>query len=275
MKYIKLFESMTEVEVEKICKNHGIENWSINKDGLVDVDGDVNLAFRDLTKLPLQFGRVTGGFYCHINKLTTLEGAPTEIGDGFFCDDNRLTTLEGAPKEVRGNFECQWNVLTTLEGAPKEVRGNFYCHHNYLTTLEGAPTEVDDHFYCSHNDLTTLEGAPKEVRGGFYCQFNKLTTLEGAPTEVGGNFWCFNNKLTTLKWAPEYVDGEVIILPNDNLPKEFLDFLRLNNNDLQKYILKWQKDYAIWRKDGSFNQSNFIHMMEAAQDELQNIKFPK
>ena len=39
MKYIKLFESTTEIEIAKICKEYGIKNWSINKDGLVDVDG--------------------------------------------------------------------------------------------------------------------------------------------------------------------------------------------------------------------------------------------
>ena len=193
MKYIKLFESMTEVEVEKICKNHGIVNWSINKDGLVDVDGDVNLLLKGLTKLPLRFGRVTGDFY------------------------------------------CQWNVLTTLEGAPKEVSGHFHC---------------------------------------FY---NKLTSLVGAPKEVGGNFYCYHNYLNTLKWAPEYIGSEVDFLSNGNLPEELLRFLKWNSNrvDLMTYIFKWQKDYAVWRRDGSFNQSNFIHMMEAAQDELQNIKFPK
>ncbi len=213
MKYLKLFESMTEIEVEIICADYGIKNW-ILKDGLVDVDGNVYLSYKNLTRLPLRFGKVTGA---------------------FSCSDNRLTTLEGAPTEVGGNF------------------------------------------YCLHNDLTTLEGRPQEVGGNFDCHGNNLTTLEGGPKEVGGDFFCYNNDLTTLKWAPEYVSGEVEFLPNDNLPIEFIIFLELNSIrvDLMTYIFKWQKDYAIWRKDGSFNQANFIQMMEAAQDELQNIKFPK
>ena len=213
MKYIKLFESMTEVEVERICDYYGIKNWTLRSDGLVDVDGDVNLIYKDLTKLPLQFGRVTGSFYC---------------------------------------FQ---NSLTTLKGGPKEVEGAFYCDHNNLTTLEGAPQEVGRDFLCFYNNLTTLEGGPKEVGGGLYCYYNNLTTLKG---------------------APEYV-GEVDFLPNENLPTELLRFLKLNNdgNDLQTYIIKWQKDYAIWRKDGSLNQSNFIRLMEDAHDELENIKYPK
>ena len=236
MKYIKLFESTTEIEIAKICEQYGIKNWSINKDGLVDVDGSVRLNYRNLTKLPLRFGIVTGDFYCRDNKLTTLEGAPKEVGGGFFCYNNNLTTLEGGPKEVGGAF------------------------------------------YCDHNKLTTLEGAPQEVGGSFICRCNNLTTLEGAPQEVGGSFLCYYNNLATLKWAPEYIDGKVDFLPNSNLPIEFLNFLRLNDYkpEIQTYILKWQKDYAIWRKDGSFNKANFIRMMEDAQDELKiKIKFPK
>ena len=256
MKYLKLFESMTELEVAKICEKYKISNWTLQPDGLVDVDGDVNLIYKDLTKLPLQFGRVTGSFYCSQNSLTTLEGAPKEVGGHFYCNNNKLTTLEGAPQAVVGNFSCSHNNLTTLEGAPEEVGGDFFCNHNQLTTLVGAP---------------------QAVGGDFYCYNNNLTTLEGAPIEVGNHFDCYNNNLTTLKWAPQYIGRQVDFLPNDNLPKEFINFLRLNSDryDLQKYIFTWQKDYAIWRRDDSFNQSNFIQMMEEAQDELENIKFSK
>jgi len=214
MKYLKLFESMTELEVAKICEKYKIRNWTLQPDGLVDVDGGVGLNYKNLTRLPLRFGEITDHFYCNDNKLTTLEGAPTHVG------------------------------------------GHFYCYTNKLTTLEGAPTHVGGHFSCSHNNLTTLEGAPTEVGGSFICRYNNLSTLKG---------------------APEYIDGKVDFLPNGNLPTEFIDFLELNSNreDLQKYILKWQKDYAVWRRDGSFNQANFIQMMEAAQDELQNLKFTK
>ena len=79
---------MAEVEIKKIL--YGVENWSINKDGLVDVNGDVKLNFKGLTKLPLQFGRVTGNFDCYGNDLTTLEGAPREVGDHFDCSHNYL-----------------------------------------------------------------------------------------------------------------------------------------------------------------------------------------
>jgi hypothetical protein len=255
MKYIRLFESITEIEVEKICKKYDIENWTLNPDGTVDVDGDVDLC-NELSKLPLKFGRVTGYFWCSYNQLTSLEGCPTEIGGDFFCS---------------------YNKLTTLEGCPTEIGGGFYCDNNLLTSLEGCPTQISGAFDCSYNKLTSLEGCPTEIGGSFLCHDNQLTSLEGCPTEIGVDFWCHHNQLTSLKGAPEYIEGSVDFIPNDNLPEYIKQILELNDNDtdIHKYILKWQKEYGVWRRDGSFNQDRFILMMEDAGDELPKLKLPK
>ena len=136
MRYLKIFENyQTEKEVAKICQQYGIKNWSINKDGLIDVTGNVNLEEKRLTKLPLKFGMVSGGFWCNYNQLTTLEGAPRSVGGDFWCFGNQLTTLKGAPESVVGYFNCSFNELTTLEGAPYSVSGNFWCHNNPLPDL--------------------------------------------------------------------------------------------------------------------------------------------
>jgi hypothetical protein len=135
MKYLKkykLFESNTEID--SICKKYGIKNYTINEDGTVDVDGNVNASL-NLSKLPLKFGRVTGNFYCHMSQLTTLEGCPGEVGGDFYCQINQLTTLEGCPKKVGGSFYCNNNQLTSLRGCPKEVVGNFNCYSNQLTII--------------------------------------------------------------------------------------------------------------------------------------------
>ena len=113
--------------IEEICKEYGIENYTINSDGTIDVVGDINLSNRRLTKLPLKFRSVTGDFYCDNNQLTSLEGAPQSVGGSFYCHDNQLTTLEGAPKSVGGNFYCNDNQLTSLEGAPLSIGDSFYC----------------------------------------------------------------------------------------------------------------------------------------------------
>ena len=38
-----------------------------------------------------------GSFNCANNKLTSLEGAPREVGGSFYCYNNNLTSLEGLP----------------------------------------------------------------------------------------------------------------------------------------------------------------------------------
>ena len=151
MKHLKLFENFQDID--SICKEYGIKNYTINPDGSIDVNGDVDLYNKSLTKLPLKFGRVTGDFDCTYNQLTTLEGGPREVGGDFYCDNNKLTALEGAPREIGGGFYCVWNQLTTLKGSPREVGGDFYCYRNQLTTLEGAPREVGGDFSCDDNPI--------------------------------------------------------------------------------------------------------------------------
>ena len=194
----KLFDRAREIVQSSISiyKIFDLDESKVTKnpDGSIDYDGDVEISYSNITKIPIRFNKVTGIFSCNHNKLTSLEGAPSEIGGDFFCDINQLTSLEGAPSEVGGGFYCDTNQLTSLEGAPSKVGGSFFCNHNKLTSLEGAPSEVDEDFDCSNNQLTSLEGAPSEVGGSFYCYNNQLTSLEGAPSEVGGKFYCSNNK---------------------------------------------------------------------------------
>ena len=91
MKHIKEYNEYKDIDA--VCKGYGIKNYTINN-GLVDVDASVDLSYIRLTKLPLQFGKVTGNFNCGNNKLTSLEGAPQSVGGDFYCDNNPL------PKEI-------------------------------------------------------------------------------------------------------------------------------------------------------------------------------
>ena len=133
--------------------------WTINeKTGLVDIEGDFVCSYEKYEKLTdfkgVKFGVVTGSFYCHGNSLTSLEGAPQEVGGHFNCFNNKLTSLVGAPQKVEGSFDCHYNSLESLEGAPQEVGGGFCCSNNSLTSLEGAPQKVGVDFYCSHNEIS-------------------------------------------------------------------------------------------------------------------------
>jgi hypothetical protein len=105
--------------VTGICNKYRIENWTLNSEGLVDVNGPVYIDNANLIRLPLRFGRVSGTFDCDDNQLTRLEGSPRQVELSFWCNNNYLTTLKGAPLEVGVDFWCSNNQLTSLEGIGK------------------------------------------------------------------------------------------------------------------------------------------------------------
>ena len=104
----------SEDQIIQLCKKYKIQNYSINPDLSIDVEGNVYLDHLKLTSLPLRFSRVGGDFYCHVNHLTTLEGGPREIGGDFYCYNNPLTTLDGGPREVGGKFFCYDNPVSEI-----------------------------------------------------------------------------------------------------------------------------------------------------------------
>ena len=66
----------------------GIHNYTINNDLTVDVDGDVDLYNKNLTKIPVQFNEVLGNFDCSYNNLESLEWHPKYVGGDFDCSHN-------------------------------------------------------------------------------------------------------------------------------------------------------------------------------------------
>ena len=155
---IKLFEEYANIE--SICDKYKIENYRINSDGSVSVNGSVIISDRELTKIPLKFRRVNGVFNCNNNQLTSLEGCPNYVGDIFACAYNSLTSLKYCPTKVGNSFNCSNNQLTSLEGCPEEIVGSSTCSINKLTSLKGCPKRMGRSFGCSDNLLTSLKDAP-------------------------------------------------------------------------------------------------------------------
>lgn len=168
MKYLKKYhqinESLENLTIDEICQMYNIRNYTINTDGSVDVDGDVDLTGKGLTRIPLNFRKVSGYFSCDRNQLTSLIGCPQEVGGDFATPGNSNI----------GNFWCGNNQLTSLEGAPKKVR-SFYCQKNKLTTLKGAPTNISMNFNCEDNQLKSLQYAPETNR--IFCNGNPVSIL--------------------------------------------------------------------------------------------------
>ena len=153
-----MFESVTALTQEQIewLDECALGTWTLNpQTGLVDVNGIFECSEEGLTDFKgVKFGEVSEDFYCNKNALTSLVGAPQEVGVDFSCEHNQLTSLEGAPQSVDGSFDCDHNALTSLVGAPQRVDGNFFCENNQLTTLVGAPQRVGGRFFCDDNPVS-------------------------------------------------------------------------------------------------------------------------
>jgi hypothetical protein len=238
---------ITQVEedhINQVCSKYNIKNYTINTDGSIDVDGNVNLYLTKIKNLPIRFNKVSGTFDCSNNSLTTLYGCPTEVGGNFWASNNQITSLEHCPKEVGGTFSCNGNKLTTLEYTNNISCMVFLCKDNELTTLEHCPIKVIKDFNCEDNQITSLLGSPRVLSGYFRCDTNKLTSLEHAPREVGSYFSCDNNPLLAGFISPY---GE------------------LKQNE-QKLIYKYMNYYDVWTP--VFNKENMQMLIDDIKDGL-------
>lgn len=100
----------------------------------------------------------SGDFWCERRGLTSLEGAPSHVGEYFLCQTNKLTSLEGAPSHVGGGFSCDGNRLTSLKDIHKQIKhiGGLFCGTNNpikssilgLLLIDGLKTVELDNKVC-------------------------------------------------------------------------------------------------------------------------------
>lgn len=132
---------MTEVElIIGFCKSNQINNYTINDDGSIDVDGNVSFFIRHTSKIPIKFNKVTGYFVINFGRdsyLKSLENSPREIGGNFNVSNAKLQSLKGSPDFIGGNFYCHNNNITSLEYFPKFVGGNVEIFSNPIESLDG------------------------------------------------------------------------------------------------------------------------------------------
>ena len=102
-------KKQTNIEdIKAWCEEIGIQNYTINSKGEIDVDGDVILVETTFKELPYKFGKVNGCFDISYNKnLISLKNCPDEVERHFSCSScPQLDSLEGCPKEVGSDFWC-------------------------------------------------------------------------------------------------------------------------------------------------------------------------
>lgn len=166
---LKKLEENSDNHARAMIEFYDIKNATINN-GKVDVNGDVDLRYKDFKKFPVKFGHVTGYFWASNNDL--------------------LENFEGAPDRVDGDFECYaCSKLISTKGGPSIVKGNYIIYSNFkLESLEGCPEEVGKDFKVgSCPILKSLNHGPKIVGGNYDCdQDVSLTTLDGLPKQING-----------------------------------------------------------------------------------------
>ena len=219
---------MNKDEIHKICEKYYINNYTINDDLSIDVDGKVDLShfyYKDddpkkLTRLPLNFNIIRGSFDCDFNNLTSLKGCPKIVEGNFHCNNNKLETLEYGPEEVQGVYNCSTNKLISLKGSPDYINKEFVCDHTKIKTFDGAPKYTNYDFFCRANNIRTLDKYPKA--GG-------RIILNGNPIQEIGELFIndnFNNSKERNRINIEYFNELGIIQKRGRATVVVLD--RLN-----------------------------------------------
>jgi hypothetical protein len=215
-------------DIEYACDIFNILDYTINKDGYIDVDNNVYLQDEGLFRIPIKFSKVTGDFNLYLNLLTSLEGCPKEVGGDFNCYSNKITTLEYAPKIVVGNFSCESNKIISLEGGPTSVGGNFNCKGNQLTSLVGCPDNIGRSFNCEFNNITDFKGISEFFEGNFWCSKNPIEEI-----------WKLFYDVRCIKFINEFdvIRGNTIILDRleeiyHQLGIEIPENIKLNNYEI-------------------------------------------
>ena len=140
----KLWDKINEIDVIPVQRDrvqHILKRVEDDPSFGEIVNGDENLSYGFFKEIPKELRNirgVDGDFIVNDNRLTSLEGSPTDVEGSVFAARNQLETLEGGPVMVDGDFKVDNNKLKNLKGLPKHITGDLHINMNPLESLEGA-----------------------------------------------------------------------------------------------------------------------------------------
>ena len=269
-------KEITRREVEQIIIKYQVRmGHFVIIDGLIHTTGDVLFLHKNLTKIPLHFGRVDGDFIVKNLKLQSLKGCPIYVGGNFNCRNNDLKSLSSGPEIVRGSYDCCENKLTSLIGCARTIGFNLLCHNNNLVTLKGSPKKITGFFNCKMNRLKSINGCPKEIIGRLDVSNNFITNLfkSNIPKpefKFFGELFITCNFLNNLKGIPKDFEGTVYldastkslnyenfevtkmkikIRTNNSFGFSFMPKQILENYMHADILIRYQYFYEIWSED--------------------------
>ena len=135
-------------EISNWCKDHLIENFTINDDLTVDVDDNVILYLYPIENLPFQFGHVKGDFILGENNLKTLKGVPYRVDGDFICGGNDIRDLDYFPKYVNSRIMLLNNPINSYT-SPLEFANNIIWISKPIPGL--SYLDIDEYGYYKYN----------------------------------------------------------------------------------------------------------------------------
>lgn len=268
--------------ISEWLNQYNIKNYTIRENGLVDVEGNVQINNTELTEFPIQFGIVTGNFDCYNNKLISLKGAPKEVYGSFICASNNLTTLLGSPEKVHKNFYCGYNKLTTLVGMPI-IGGDFNCFNNKIYSLKGIRILLG-HVNASYNCISQLDFNLPKFIGGINLNNQVINKNKNEWFIPLKNYLLKKDKITHVLQSYPFISlckndkiileskQEIISIPYENngseqkvIEKE--NFYNLEDKQTNEEEVSAQDFFISNLKEISFNLNTFTSTNSSIQNE--------
>jgi len=192
----------TKEQIKDWLDKHNIEDYTINKDLTVDVDGHVKL--ERIEYLPFKFGRVEGSFSIKHSNITSLKNSPDYVGIDFEIVGNTIKSLEHSPKVVKVRYRLYLNK-TEIENLIGITHGatSYVLESSKIKSLQGLPNKIGD-LHLRDNQIRNLDFSPKEIQGLFDISNNKIDSLKNGPTYVRLFYTCRGIYLKSLEGCPEH-----------------------------------------------------------------------
>ena len=126
-------------EIENWLDEYKVINYTINEDLTVDVDGSVDLSFKNFKVIPVKFNIIKGYFSCSDNRLTSTDFFPKELYGTLYGYNNNFKNLDNFPKIITGMIGVDRNLnlenIIGLWGC--DFRGNrIFCDKKWKEEVE-------------------------------------------------------------------------------------------------------------------------------------------
>lgn len=160
-------------DIHEFCVDYDISEYTLNPDGSIDVQQNVEIDDlpHNMEMLPFKFNTVQGDFKVTDTHLTSLVNFPKVVMGDVDVSDNELTSLEGCPEFINGDFDFTNNEISSfiVGNYQVSVNGKIACGYNkYSNTLLFAISEVtedylddDPYFYPNGEDIMFDENIVK------------------------------------------------------------------------------------------------------------------